>query len=100
MVFGNQRMRFRVWRFRLLSGGTQITPQLPTGIVDEDRYSHLHLVRVVACEGRDYVEVVVVVAGDGADGEVPHPACAVGGHHPADDGGSGAVRGLEALTIR
>ena len=71
-------------------------------IVDKDRcaywgtYVRLRL-GAASQWNRDDVEVVVVVAGDG---EVPHPPVMLDGDGSADDGGSGAVRGLEVLTFR
>src|SRR5579859_685195 len=54
-------------------------------VVDEDR----------GC-GNSYVEVVVVVAGDG---EVPHPAVVDLGRGSAVGGGLDAVRGLEGFAL-
>jgi hypothetical protein len=47
--------------------------------------------------GRDHIEVVVVVAGDG---EVPHPAVVLLRDSAADHAHSAAVRGFEVLVIR
>jgi hypothetical protein len=46
--------------------------------------------------GRQHVEVVVVVAGDG---EVPHPAVVDRWHRAAVGGGGRAVGGLEVLAL-
>ena len=73
-------------------------PESPTGgaavVVNEERCAPddraMHM-SVAADLHRDYVEVVVVVAGDG---EVPHPAVVVPGRGSAVGGGQRAVRVL------
>jgi hypothetical protein len=67
------------------------------GVVDKDsRVACFHIVAVVsALLCGEYVEVVVVIAGDG---EVPHPAVMVLGGGSAVGGCQRAVRGLEVLA--
>jgi hypothetical protein len=69
-----------------------------TTIVYEYRGSIcLQIVRMVAGDPLgEYVEVVVVVAGDG---EVPHPAVVLGGGAPAVGDRDSVVGGLEVLAL-